>query len=108
MAESTDFVNAFLKDIKEKLMPIAKVELDSLLDLKRAHIESTKSKDASGVVPEEAGTFHFWDFSYYGNLTKVRTHSFDEEKFSEYFSLERFLEGMMSTFSRLSAFSFAR
>jgi Zn-dependent oligopeptidase len=72
MAESTDFVNAFLKDIKEKLMPIAKVELDALLDLKRAHIESTKSKDASGVVPEEAGTFHFWDFSYSTTVTSPK------------------------------------
>jgi metallopeptidase MepB len=44
MAESTDFVNAFLKDIKEKLTPIAKLELDALLNLKRAHIESTKTQ----------------------------------------------------------------
>jgi Zn-dependent oligopeptidase len=49
MAESTDFVNAFLKDIKEKLTPIAKLKLDALLNLKRAHIESTKSTDASVV-----------------------------------------------------------
>ncbi|KAH8818378.1 hypothetical protein F5882DRAFT_455539 [Hyaloscypha sp. PMI_1271] len=108
MAESTDFVDAFLKDIKEKLTPIAKLELDALLNLKRAHIGSTKSTDNSGVVPEEAGTFRFWDFSYYSNLTKVWTHSFDVKKFSEYFSLERSLEGMMSTFSRLFGLQFCK
>jgi metallopeptidase MepB len=108
MAESTDFVNVFLKDIKEKLTPIAKLELDALLNLKRAHIESTKSTDTSGVVPEEAGTFRFWDFSYYSNLTKVRTHSFDVKKFSEYFSLERSLKGMMSIFSRLFGLQFCK
>lgn len=108
MAESTDFVNAFLKDIKEKLTTIAKLELDALLNLKRAHIESTTSTDTSGVVPEEAGTFRFWDFSYYSNLTKVWTHSFDVKEFSEYFSLERSLEGICRLSRGFSAFSFAR
>ena len=106
MAESTDFVNSFLNDIKESLTPIARLELNALLELKRADIETTKIAESSEIVPEKTGLFHIWDFNYYSNLIKVRAHSFDEKKFSEYFTLERSLAGMMSTFSRLFGLHF--
>jgi metallopeptidase MepB len=110
MAESSDFVNSFIGDIKERLTPIARVELKSLLNLKRADIEGTKTTDAANVEGEEAMAtkFYHWDFSYYSHLTKVQTHSFDEKKFSEYFSLEMSLAGMMSTFSKLFGLEFCQ
>jgi hypothetical protein len=40
MAESTGFVNDFINDIKERLTPIARRELNALFELKRADTEA--------------------------------------------------------------------
>ena len=106
MAKSTEFVNDFIDDIKERLTPIAKLELDELKKLKRADTEKTNVAKASERGIEETARFHHWDFSYYNNLTKIQAHSFDEKKFSEYFPLETSLAGMLSTFSRLFGLQF--
>jgi len=106
MTDSTDFVNAFISDIKERLTPIARFELDALSKLKHAGLGSMNTIDAAGNEVEKITRFHTWDFSFCNNLTKSRDHSFNEKKFSEYFSLERSLAGMMSTFSRLFGLQF--
>lgn len=106
MAESTGFINAFLNNIKESLAPIARLELNALVELKRADVEGMQTTESPEILLEKTGTFHIWDFNYYSNLSKVRTHAFDEKKFSEYFSLEKSLAGMMSTFSRLFGLQF--
>jgi metallopeptidase MepB len=108
MAESTGFVNDFLNDLKERLTPIAKMELSALVELKRADVESAKAGGGTGRELDENTRFHHWDFGFYSNLTKVQAYSFEEKDFSEYFSLERSLAGMMSTFSRLFGLQFCR
>jgi len=106
MSKSTEFVNDFINDLREGLTPIAKIELDKLMSLKRADIENMHIADTTGTDSEEIARFYHWDYGYYSNLDKVQTHSFNEKKFSEYFSLQTSLAGMMSTFSHLFGLQF--
>jgi metallopeptidase MepB len=94
MAGSVDFVNDFIDDLRERLTPVAKLQLQALRKLKM-------NDDSANVEDEKDDSFYLWDYSFYANLSNVQTNSFDEKKFSEYFTLERSLAGMMDTFSRL-------
>ncbi|CZR65451.1 related to metallopeptidase MepB [Phialocephala subalpina] len=95
MAASTDFVNDFLNNIREKLTPIAMVQLQALKELK-AQVEGENENDM----------FYIWDYNYYTNISKIRTNSFHEKLFSEYFTLEPTLAGMLTTFSQLFGLEF--
>ncbi|KAE8446964.1 hypothetical protein EG329_011446 [Mollisiaceae sp. DMI_Dod_QoI] len=104
MAGTTDSVNNFLSDIREKLTPIAKTDLGSLMELKCR----TSNEALANLDEQENSMFYVWDSSFYTNLTKVQTYSFDEKKFSEYFALERTLAGMMTTLFQLFSLHFLK
>ncbi|KAF8858575.1 thimet oligopeptidase [Acephala macrosclerotiorum] len=95
MVESTNFVNDFLSDFREKLTPIAREQLDAL-----------KRPKAQAEGESESNKFYSWDYSYYSNISKLQTNSFDEKLFSEYFNLEPMLAGMLTTFSQLFGLRF--
>jgi metallopeptidase MepB len=104
IAESTSFVNQFIRDLRENLTPRAKDKLGQLLELKRATVKD--NSNANDLDPSEFNTLYAWDFGFYNNLTKDKWHSFDENRFSEYFSLERSLTGIMGIFSRIFGLQF--
>ncbi|KUJ19679.1 zincin [Mollisia scopiformis] len=101
MAGSTGFVNDFLSGFREKLTMIARKELEALKALKAQNLEETALQSGVGT-----DTFFTWDYNFYSNISKAQNHSFDEKKFSEYFTLEKSLAGMMTTFSRLFGLQF--
>jgi hypothetical protein len=73
MTDSTDSVNAFISDIKERLTPIARFELDALSKLKHAGLGSMNKSDAAGNEVEKITRFHTWDFSFTTTSPKVGT-----------------------------------
>jgi metallopeptidase MepB len=112
MVESTDFINDFIGDLREKLTPLAKLELEALLSLKRDYVQDNEPADQHKVELNNSITatgdtkFHVWDFGFYDNLAIIKNHSFDEKTFSEYFSLQTTLAVMLSTYARLFSVQF--
>ena len=131
MVQSTHFIEDAIQELRDSVTPLAKLEIERLLQLKRVELqERTNEKDETKPSPrtetqDEAKTkvddsnkdniitdlkknskLYLWDYSFYNNMAKAKEHSFDEKKFSEYFSLERTLAGMLSTYSRLFGLRF--
>ena len=73
MAGDVTKVDAFLKDLKKKLTPIAKKELEVLTSLKG---EETGKKEV---------TLNSWDLSYYQRLLKEQKYQVDSQEVKEYF-----------------------
>lgn len=99
MTRPTEKVHEFICDVRERLGPSARKDLEALLTLKRQR----RSLDSAD---EEVSKLHAWDYPFYTHLLKVNNHSFDQKIFSEYFVLEHTLEGMMATFSHLFSLQF--
>ncbi|RDW92366.1 zincin [Coleophoma crateriformis] len=104
MMKTTKFVNDFLKNHREQLAELGEQSIAELSALKRKSLREEKLWDAND---KEKTEFFIWDHSFYKDMIKVGKLSFDEKVFSEYFTLESSLEGMLSTFSSLFGIGFS-
>ena len=86
MAKKPHTVSNFLTDLKGKLDPLAKKELEKLKDL--------KSKDS----PNPFMTF---DFGYYNRKLMQDEYAVDHEKIKEYFPMEHVIEEMLKIYQQV-------
>lgn len=98
MALDTTRVQQFINDMQRRLTPLAERELARLKDLKEQEFAS------SGWQYD--GKFYLWDQRYYKRLLFETEYQVDELQVSEYFSLERTVEGMLRIFEDLMGFVF--
>lgn len=87
MAESTDQVNSFLRDLAVRSKPQAEKERQEVIDF---------AKSEFGV--EELAV---WDMTYYSEKLKQAQYSISDEMLRPYFPEEKVVNGMFEVVSRL-------
>ncbi|KAE9191249.1 Thimet oligopeptidase [Phytophthora fragariae] len=98
MAESPANVKEFLNDLNNKLVPLAKKDLDDLLKLKEADCERNGWKFD--------GKINMWDFRFYMDQFVKKHCSIDSEKLREYFPLTHVTAELLSMYQELLSLKF--
>ncbi|KAI0015553.1 peptidase family M3 [Xylariomycetidae sp. FL0641] len=93
MAKVPETVNTFLADLRTKLTPGGKKEIEHLLELKQ------KDEKSRGLTPD--GKYYLWDHRYYDRMMVEQEYSIDEVKIAEYFPLQSTVRGMLKIFEEL-------
>jgi metallopeptidase MepB len=94
MAKTPKTVNDFLGDLRTRLTPGGKQELENLRLLK---IEDLKERG----TPSEDERYYLWDNQFYNTLLLEREYALDQNKIAEYFPLETSIRGMLQIFEHL-------
>ncbi len=87
MAQSTGQVLAFLNDLAERSLPLAKQELDEL----RAFAKQEHGKD----------NLEAWDITYYSEKLQQHKYAISQEELKPYFPEDKVLSGMFAVVERL-------
>ncbi|KAK8127777.1 peptidase family M3 [Apiospora sp. TS-2023a] len=98
MAKTTDTVNTFLSDLRQRLTAGGEKERKHLLELKK------KDEESRGLKPD--GKYYLWDHRYYDRMMIEQEYSIDETKIAEYFPLQNTVKGMLKTFEELFGLAF--
>jgi thimet oligopeptidase len=89
MAKTPEAVRAFLADLRAKVEPKLRRDIDDLRAEKRAH---TGDPDAE---------LHLWDWRFYHNRLRKTRYAVDEFAVARYFPLDATLAGMFEVYQRL-------
>ncbi|KAK8051807.1 peptidase family M3 [Apiospora rasikravindrae] len=100
MAKTTDTVNTFLSDLRQRLTAGGEKERKHLLELKK------KDEESRGLKPD--GKYYLWDHRYYDRMMIEQEYSIDETKIAEYFPLSNTVKGMLKIFEELFGLAFAQ
>lgn len=95
MAKTTKTVDDFLGDLRERLAPGGKKEIEKLMELKK---EDTKARGLTGPLAEK---YFLWDHRYYDRLMLERDYQLDHQVIAEYFPLQTTIQGMLKIFEEL-------
>ncbi len=87
MAASTDQVLAFLNDLAERALPMARKELDEV---------RTFAREQFG-----AGELEAWDIPYYSEKLRQHRYAITQEELKPYFPEDRVLSGMFRVVNKL-------
>lgn len=94
MAKTPKTVDDFLGDLRERLAPGGKKEIEKLLELKKQDLKDR------GLDNKDSHYF-LWDHRYYDRLMLEKDFSLDQQKIAEYFPLSTTIEGMLKIFEEL-------
>lgn len=100
MARSPGTVNTFLLELKDRLAPKAKAQLERLKGMKKVDVES-RGEDFED-------SFYPWDYAFYNRLAAKQHHSIDKTKVAEYYPLQTTTKLMLETFERLFNLEFEK
>jgi thimet oligopeptidase len=89
MAKTPDNVRAFLADLRAKVEPKLRADIEQLTAEKRAH------------TGDPEATLRLWDWRFYHNRLRKSRYAVDEFEVARYFPLEATLEGMFEVYQRL-------
>ncbi|KAI1446289.1 hypothetical protein F5Y02DRAFT_425955 [Annulohypoxylon stygium] len=104
LAKSVPWVDGFLCDLRERLIPSAKREMDQILAKKASHL----ADQADEVYQEDdPGVIMAWDVDYYSRLIE-KEHNIDEEAISEFFPLPHVLPAMLNMLASFLGLEFHR
>lgn len=98
MAKKQEVVLEFLKDLKEKLRPLAIKELDLLKQVKKEECKQIG-------VPYD-GHYYVWDHRYYDNKILKDNYNVDLETISDYYPLNSAITGMLTIYEKLLKLKF--
>ncbi|RLN72097.1 hypothetical protein BBJ28_00021176, partial [Nothophytophthora sp. Chile5] len=98
MAETPANVKAFLSDLDNKLVPLAKKDLDNLLKLKEVDCERNGWKFD--------GKINMWDFRFYMDQFVKKHCSIDAEKVREFFPLAHVTTELLAMYQELLSLKF--
>ncbi len=87
MADSPSQVIAFLEDLAERSLGVAKQELEELRQF---------AKETDGIDELQS-----WDVAYYSEKLKEQRYSLSEEELKPWFPVDRVLQGMFEVVQRL-------
>lgn len=93
MIKSATAAKAFLDDLREKLIPIGKKDLEILLELKR------KEHERLGI--DFDGEFYVWDWRYYDRKRVETSLSLDNDKVKEHFPVEVVVKEIMDIYQEM-------
>jgi metallopeptidase MepB len=100
MAKNPQVVVKFLDDLCSRLKPRGEKEIEALKEVKN------KDLQARGLQPEES--LDLWDLSFYKQLLAKQQSGVDDQKISEYFTLEPTLDQIFEIFSHLFGLHFEK
>jgi metallopeptidase MepB len=92
-----------LHTLHSKLTPLAKAEVDALLALKKAQLES---QHGSGNGVDANVNLYVWDRVYYNKVQNRQKYALDGAKVSEYFEVNRVISEMLKVFEELFGMEF--
>lgn len=98
MAKTPQTVNSFLGDLRSRLAAGGEKEIRSLLELKKADLESRGQ-------PFD-GRYYLWDHRFYDRLMLEKEYSLDHQLIAEYFPLQHTIQGMLKIFEELFGLQF--
>ena len=93
MAKTPKNVERFLSDLKQKLEPLRRAELELMAKMK------AKDDPKDPVI-------HEWDWRYYDSKILAQKYQVDEEAVREYFPLERVTQSMFDVYQTLFGVDF--
>lgn len=93
MAKTPEAVNAFLKRVKDAVLPRARAELAQILEMKRR--EDPRAQRVEG-----------WDLGYYGRKIREERHRLDSNLVKEYFPVDTVVEGTLRVYQRVLGVKF--
>lgn len=98
MSGSYEAVDTFLSSLHSQLKESAAMDIQSLLDLKKAHCEETNA--------EFDGKMNAWDSGFYNDLLLKTKYGVDAEKIREYFPLDHVVETTLNIYQELLGLTF--
>lgn len=98
MAKTPETVDNFLGDLRSRLAAGGKKETKSLLELKKADLESRGE--------QFDGRYYLWDHRFYDRLMLEKEYSLDHQLIAEYFPLQNTIQGMLKIFEELFGLQF--
>ena len=99
MAKTPKTVDDFLGDLRTRLAPGGKKEIEQLLDLKKQDLKARSLSD-------DDSKYFLWDHRYYDRLMLERDFSLDQQIIAEYFPLQTTIQGMLKIFEELFGLAF--
>lgn len=101
LANSVDLIKDYVSELHNTLRTAGRREIELLLELKKKDQQTN-----SNVSPITDTNFYLWDYNFYKTILTKTTTKFDEQRFSEYFSLEQTLMGIIEVYSSLFGLHF--
>jgi len=98
MAKNTQNVYNFLDSLKQKIQPIAKAEMDKLLELKKVDMEETDQPFDN--------TLTLSDLEYYKRILVEQEYSINNAEISEYFPIDYVTEEILSLYEEIFSLTF--
>ncbi|RYN69009.1 Saccharolysin [Alternaria tenuissima] len=95
MAKTTKTVDDFLGDLRERLAPGGKKEIEKLMELKEQDVKE------NGITGPLAKDYYLWDNRYYDRLMLEKDFQLDHQVIAEYFPLQTTIQGMLKIFEEL-------
>jgi metallopeptidase MepB len=99
MAKTPKTVDDFLGDLRTRLAPGGKKEIEQLLELKKQDLKARSLSD-------DDSKYFLWDHRYYDRLMLERDFSLDQQVIAEYFPLQTTIQGMLKIFEELFGLAF--
>ncbi|KAF1980217.1 zincin [Bimuria novae-zelandiae CBS 107.79] len=99
MAKLPKTVDDFLGDLRTRLAPGGKQEIEKLLELKKTDLKARSLSD-------DDSKYFLWDHRYYDRLMLERDFSLDQQVIAEYFPLQTTIQGMLKIFEELFGLAF--
>lgn len=98
MAKNQDTVLEFLNDLKDRLKPLAKKEIEILKALKARECEEMG-------IPFD-GHYYVWDHRYYDNKYLKDNYNVDLEKIAEFYPVDSTIKGMLKIYETVFKLKF--
>lgn len=100
MAKTQKNVMDFLLDLKEKLTPLGKKELENMLQFKNNDFKER------GLLEQD--TYYAWDANYYNERLLEKEYKVDHTAISEYFPMDSTIEKMLGFYETLFDIKFVK
>lgn len=95
MAKTPKTVDDFLSDLRTRLSPGGRKELESLQQLKKSESGSTEQ-------------LSLWDRTFYHTLMLEKDYQLDQQRVAEYYPLQTCIDGMLHIFEELFGLVFVK
>jgi metallopeptidase MepB len=95
MAKTPKTVDDFLGDLRTRLAPGGKKEIEALMEFKKQDVKE------QGLTGELAEKYYLWDHRYYDRLMLEKNFQLDHQVIAEYFPLQTTIQGMLKIFEEL-------
>lgn len=104
LAKSVTWVDEFLRDLRERLIPSAKREMDQILAKKASYLMDQADE---AYQEDDPAIIMAWDVDYYSRLIEEE-QNIDEEAISEFFPILHVLPAMLDILASFLGLEFHR